>query len=152
MIDKSYQEVIAEIGPLPGLSDWCQRGALALRTGDITNRDFQDKLRALIDRIETMYDEAQPENMEPETYQIAKEYYDSLSSSLDYYLEGMELLLDWSTKGTNTTLNQAKVAFQEGDRITQETTVLAFKLHEEFQELDEALIKHLQATSGGNAP
>ena len=152
MTGKSYQEVIAEVGPLPGLSDWCNRGALALRSGDISTPEFQKKLQALVERVEAMFDEAQPENMDAETYQVAQEYYESVSQTLDHYLEGMELMLEWSTSGNSSTLNKAKLAFQEGDDLAQQTTLIAFKLQDDFREMDEAIIQHLQRSSGGNAP
>lgn len=136
---KNFQDT----GPHPGLSPWLNDTILLYRCRDITEPEFRQRLLDMAAKLEELLNRALPENLEPETYRMASEFYDAAADCLETYLAGIEETLAWADTGHSSTLDAARRFFTQGDQDWNDTIKEAVSLEQQFAELDRALLKSL---------
>ena len=142
---EAYQQKVAEVGPHPGLSEWHKKSVLLYRCRDITEKEFRRRYMTLAEKFEALLEQALPENLEEETYQMAASYYNSASLCLDSYLEGVDEVLHWADTGDEKALEASRRCFARGDKEWNKTLDVALKTEMEFKEMDEAILRSLGA-------
>lgn len=141
MPEPSIRDVLDEHGPPSGLTPWCEKLVLLLRSRDVTNEEFRDQVLRKFETVEQLYEQAQPDAMDEETYQLGGTYFPVASQCLDRYLSGLDELLHWSETGERDALEAAKTHIEAGDELSAEVLVQIFDLHQQFKETDEALMR-----------
>jgi hypothetical protein len=146
---EAYREKLAKAGPHPGLSDWHKKTVLLYRCRDISDKDFRGRFLAMSDKLESLLEQALPENLEPETYELSANYYIAAAKCLDSYLEGIDEVLHWSDTGQESALDASRKCFNRGDKEWNETLFEALEMERQFQEIEEALFRSLAGDLAG---
>lgn len=146
---KAYRQKMAQAGPHPGLSPWLTDTVLLYRCKDISEEEFRRRVLALSQQFETLLEQALPENLEPETYQLSSGYYDAIASCLESYLDGIDELLYWADTGDGTALESSRRRFTQGDLQWNRALDEALEAEILFQEVDEALMRSMGGDPAG---
>ncbi len=147
----SCRKKLEEAGPHPGLSGWQEKNVLLYRCRDISQDEFRDRFLAAADRLEPLLEQGLPENLDPETYQVASDFYQAATKCLDTYLEGIEEILHWSDTGDAESLSLGRTLFVRGDQELNQMFMENLKFAEEYQELDYALMRSMGIDLTGNS-
>lgn len=134
---------MAEAGPHPGLSQWHTDNVLLYRCRDISEAEFRRRYLALAEKFESLLEQALPENLDEQTYQMSSGYYNAAADCLDAYLEGVDETLHWSETGEESSLETSRRCFERGDRKWNTALKEALEAEVQFQEIDEALMRSL---------
>lgn len=152
MDSDSIRKKIREIGRFPGLMEWLELQVRLVRCRDIEPSEFIQRVENLQDKAGSLFEASLPEAMEKETYLVAQAYYDKSAEALDSYLTGLDALLAWINSGENMVLEQARLNFARGDKLTEEVIMLAVEAQESFRETDEALMRSMGLDPEGINP
>ena len=128
-------------GKFPGLSDWQKKTVLLLRCQDITEAEFLERINALYEKSEDLYESLQPESMDKESYLVGKDYYELAARSVDHYLLGLERLLDWAESRDSRALDASVVQFEAGDALTPKVMMAYLDLQDTFIDSAKAVAK-----------
>lgn len=145
----AYAKKMAEAGPHPGLSSWHQETVLLYRCRDISEAEFRQRFLKLGEKFEDLLEQALPENVEPETYNMASGYYVAAARCLDSYLEGIEEILYWADTGDEKALAASRRCFERADREWNRTLDEALETEKQFKEIDEALMRSMGIEPAG---
>jgi hypothetical protein len=146
---EAFREKLVKVGPHPGLSGWHKKTVLLYRCRDISEEEFRRRFLAMSDSLEVLLEQALPENVEPETYELSSSYYRAAARCLDSYLEGIDEVLDWADTGRESSLDASRQCFARGDKEWNETLREALEMERQFQEIEEALFRSLAGESAG---
>lgn len=140
---------MAQAGPHPGLTPWHKDTVLLYRCRDITEQEFRHRLLTLSRQFEQLLEQAVPENLEQETYQLSSGYYDAVAACLESYLDGIDETLYWADTGDNAALEAGRASFAQGDQDWNTALKEALEAEVQFQEIDEALMRSMGITPAG---
>lgn len=146
---QAIEERLKQVGPHPGLSGWHAHTVLLYRCNDIDRSEFKRRLTTLADKLEKLLEQALPENLEVETYQVAARYYDDVAQCLSSYLDGLDRTLDWLDTLDEKDLEISRHDFIRADYEWNITLNTALATEREFQETDQALIQSFSHRPAG---